>query len=440
MACHVRRLPVERTRASEPSRATAGRDDSLADHPRPPHERPAGAPLTYRNTPFISAREAPRARWRRVARVTLRLLVIAVIVGLLLPLAGVAYLGSQIPRADVSPSWSGVGVFAADRDRSDQIADATNILLAGTSGGAALENLAILHVSGERERPVAVLLPPELAVEVPGTGHASLASAWADEGPDVLVEAVAGYASLDISRYVEVDLEELRPLSFLVATEACFGPDLVGSTASALTTEAPRHPIRAWRTVREARTAFAVDQEAGRTEVLRAIWSLRTAPEDLDVIVVPTRETEGELRALLEPTEIIFQALRAGDELPPADEIVPEVVRPEDVEVTVLNGAGVSGVAGATAEALEEVGFGIVEVGNAPSFDVEVTEVHQPAESEEAAGLVAAHLPGAEIVPLDDPDGSVVVVVGEDRVDDPALAEVVIPERHDPSASPSACW
>lgn len=394
----------------------------------------------YRTSPFISAREAPNSRWRGALRTLRRLLVVAVLVLLALPLAGALYLGTQIPRAAVSPSWSGIGVFAADRDRSGDLAEATNILIAGTSGGGSLDHLALLHLSPDRERPVAVLMPPGLSVEVPGTGHATLAAAWAEDGPDVLVEAVAGYTSLDVARYVEVDTDRLRPLSFLVGTDACFGSELVGATASALTADALRHPIRAWRTAREAQGIFAVDREAGRSEVFRAIWALRQPLEEPDLIAVPTRETEGELRALLEPTEIIFQALRSAAELPPQEEITPEVLRPEDVELIVLNGAGVAGIASAAAEALEEAGFRIVDVDNASSYDHEVTEVHQPTDLEEAAALVAAHVPGAGVVPVDDEDAPVVVVLGADRVDDLAIADVVLPEEHEPATSPATCW
>lgn len=373
-----------------------------------------------------------------------RAVIVLVVLALIVPVAATLYLGSQIPRVAVAPSWSGVGVLAAEA--SDEAGEVTNVLLAGVQRGEErLQHVALLHLSDDRDAPVVLTLPRALAIEVPGAGPGTIASAWQNGGSDVLVEAVAAYTTLDVHRYVEVDLDRIPDLARDLGAHACFGPTLVQSSAAALTAEAPRHPLRAWRTLGQARGTFAVDEEAGRFEVLGALWDLREPVPDIDLLTIPTREDDdGDLRARLEPTEAVFQALRSGAELPTQEEVIAEVVQPEDVSVIVLNGSGVQGTAAVAAAALEEAGFGIIDVDNAPSFEHTATEVHHPGEQTEEAALVAAHFPGAKLLPTgevpDIPDNTIVVILGREWTDDPVLADVTIPEADDGPETPEACW
>jgi hypothetical protein len=400
-------------------------------------------PLTYRTSPFVSAREAPRARWRRGLKALLRVLVVLVLLAAIVPVVTALYLVSQIPRVAVEPSWSGVGVLAAES--SEEVGEATHVLLTGIRPGEDRpEHVALLHLSEGRDAPVLLTLPPDLAVEVPGAGPGTISSAW-QEGPDVLLETVASYTALDVHRYVEVDLGRVPDLARSVGSEPCFGPTLVADSAAALTVEAPRHPVRAWRTLNRARGTFAVDEEAGRLEVLGALWDLREPVPNIDLLTIPTRDgDDGERRARLEPTEAIFQALRSGEDLPSQEETVADVTRPEEVSVIVLNGSGVQGTAAVAAEALEEVGFGIIDVDNASSFEHTATEVHHPEEQAEGAAVVAAHFAGSELLPAgeipDIPDNTIVVILGRDWAEQPTLAEVTLPEADDGPEAPEACW
>jgi LCP family protein required for cell wall assembly len=67
-------------------------------------------------------------------------------------------------------------------------------------------------------------------------------------------------------------------------------------------------------------------------------------------------------------------------------------VQPEDVPVRVLNGAGVSGLAGQVADLLEARGYPIAEVGNADARDR--TVIQHPAAQRAGAELVASDVPG----------------------------------------------
>lgn len=68
-------------------------------------------------------------------------------------------------------------------------------------------------------------------------------------------------------------------------------------------------------------------------------------------------------------------------------------LRPEDVELNVLNGAGVEGLAARAQDTLQGQGFRVTGIGNAEPTPA--TVVLHPPGMEAAAALIAAHVPGA---------------------------------------------
>jgi LCP family protein required for cell wall assembly len=105
----------------------------------------------------------------------------------------------------------------------------------------------------------------------------------------------------------------------------------------------------------------------------------------------------------------------AGDA--PAEEPVgpPATVDPSTVSVEVLNGSGVSGLAGSAAGELESAGFAVADTGNADSSDYDQTFVRYAAGDEALAATLAAQVPGA-VVEADDAltTGTVQLVLGSD--------------------------
>lgn len=92
----------------------------------------------------------------------------------------------------------------------------------------------------------------------------------------------------------------------------------------------------------------------------------------------------------------------------------PEAVQREDVDVAVLNGAGVEGLAGTVAEELRARGFGIADVGNAERTPR--TVVRHPSGERDAAELLASEVPGD--VAFEEGGVTVVtLVLGEDLRD-----------------------
>jgi hypothetical protein len=93
----------------------------------------------------------------------------------------------------------------------------------------------------------------------------------------------------------------------------------------------------------------------------------------------------------------------------------PGTVTPQGIEVTVLNGSGVQGQAADAAGALQEIGFGIVDVDSYPS-PVGQTTVLYGEGGEDAARTVARHVTGGAPLVFDEDvdDDAVVLVTGAD--------------------------
>ena len=98
-------------------------------------------------------------------------------------------------------------------------------------------------------------------------------------------------------------------------------------------------------------------------------------------------------------------------ELVPIGDLVPA---PGKVTVNVYNATSTSGLASKTATALEEQGFKVGKVANDPSGRaVEgVAEIRYGPKAEEAAQLVLAYVPGAELIALERKGPRVDLAVG----------------------------
>ncbi|MPZ74733.1 MAG: hypothetical protein GEU74_16220 [Nitriliruptorales bacterium] len=108
--------------------------------------------------------------------------------------------------------------------------------------------------------------------------------------------------------------------------------------------------------------------------------------------------------------EPVFRSFRDGTIL----EQVGSTVVPEDVSLVVRNGAGVPGLAQAAAARLSERGFDVTGVGNAAATDQTVVRYRKG--QEEAAQLVAEHVPGADLQQVDG-GPQVALIIGTDTAD-----------------------
>ena len=87
------------------------------------------------------------------------------------------------------------------------------------------------------------------------------------------------------------------------------------------------------------------------------------------------------------------------------------LVKPAQVQVEVLNGSGVEGLAAKAAALLEREGFAVVRTGNADHFNYTVTEVIALGETVDKARAVALYLPGASMLHRHDPEAQIDVQI-----------------------------
>lgn len=351
-------------------------------------------------------------------RLVATVVAVVVLAGVIAAVAAVAYVHLNIERLPVDPGDRPTALGAVADDY--QYTGPTVLVVGLTDGELTDAGLVILR---EGTTPAAIAFPPGLTVEVPGVGPAPLRAAH-EEGRGAMIDAVVAYTGIPIEHLVVVQLDRLPPLAGTVGTDPCLDGDLAVGTAEAITTL--RRPLRAKRAFDAASDAIAVDRRVGTFTALRALRALRDAePAAVELVAVPAREHEGEVRARVEPAETLFQAVRTGRRLPAPETLDAPRTRPEEVTIEVLNGTTVSGLAGDTATALQEVGFAIAEIGNAETDDVERTEVRHAPGDEETGALVSAHFPGSQLVAaVDGDEQEIVVVLGSDWAEDPTLAEV----------------
>ena len=116
-----------------------------------------------------------------------------------------------------------------------------------------------------------------------------------------------------------------------------------------------------------------------------------------------------------QPVLDVFRGLPTETDGSTAEPPAP-TVPPSTVQVQVLNGAGIRGLAGQTSEVLAGVGFEMVDPGDADSTQYERTVIRYAKGQEGAARTVAAYLDsGAELQPVNEvATGDVVVILGRD--------------------------
>lgn len=179
------------------------------------------------------------------------------------------------------------------------------------------------------------------------------------------------------------------------------------------------NPLRVWRLAGEVGGALTADDSLGVVDLGRLAWGMRGVAEgNLNTATVPVTDASRGGAAVLVPTdaaEEVFRAFRAGELLGSGE---TAELRPEDVSVAVLNGAGRAGLAARTGDLLAERGYDVVEVGNTSA--TERTEIRHPGDPaaaellardvEAAVGLRPAIVESAEAT-------AVTLVLGSDLPD-----------------------
>lgn len=371
-----------------------------------------------------------RPRGARVARTTS--IVIGIVVALLLVwgtvIGGVwTYAWLQLGGDDL-PVLRDDGLAtlgSADGPRAPE--DATTVLVALTGPvdptiprPPALEApLVLLQAGGPRERPAALLIPED----VPLTRELSFADIQAEGGTDPLVRAVVDYTDVAIDHVVSMSIDALpRVVDAMAPIEVCrrdgcssprgdevrslllqaedeelalLTADLVRSVAAALDTRwVVTSPRAAWRVV-DAVSEEVVTDVGLRGSRLLEVAALLGEPARLEVDRLPllVNPSTGRVLPIHEPVQVRLDHLRNGTPLTGqggrTEDLETELLA--GIEVGVLNGAGVDGLASRVQVELESAGFAVVGTGNAARFDRARTVVTYR-EDDEAAAFAAVRL------------------------------------------------
>ncbi len=392
---------------------------------------------------------------------------IAVVVLLLLPLlygVAVAFVANNnIARAPVAGLGSGAGPMHVLVVGSDSRAGMTEeeriALTTGSAEGERTDTIFVMSVEGGKVGLLA--FPRDLFVERCDGSTGRINAAMQIDGAGCLVDTVSQLSGLSISHFLSVNFLGFRDIVDAVGgVEVCLdkaiadrdaGIDLPAGCQTLEGTEAlgyvrvrkidndlerikrqqgflkalasrilaPKtllNPARTFETASNIGSALTADEGLGPVDLARIAWGMRGLATGSAVTetVPATPANRGGAAVLipdLDAAQPIFAGFRDGSAFAGAGAEQVTVDR-GSVTVTVLNGAGVAGAAGDTAEALEAAGWDVGDVGNADAR--ETTAILYPPDQRAAAELLRRDLPmGAELVE-DASETGLVLVLGAD--------------------------
>jgi LCP family protein required for cell wall assembly len=403
-----------------------------------------------------TARGGGRRGGRRPGRTAL-LTILLVLLAFLLYVAGAAfYANARISRApvdDLSPALrTPVHVLVVGSDSMEGLTPEQRRELSVGSEGLRADTLFILTIGVRGSAMLAI--PRDLQVTRCDGSTGRINAAIGIGGPDCLVETVADLSGIPLSHYIELNfLGFVNIVDAVGGVEVCLeepiadddagidlpagcqvleGPDALGyvrvrkidddlqriqrqqqfmnGLASELMSPGfVLNPARLYGTAGEIGAALTADERLGPFDLSRfGLGVVHMATGRTEAYTLPTTPSGNELVLEEAGARALFDDFRDGSILRAGGE---EPVSRDEVELAVLNGTEVGGLAGRTAEGLEAEGYTVSSVGNAEP--VERTTVLHPPGEEAAARLVARDLGGVSLAE-DDSVQIVTVVVGPD--------------------------
>lgn len=173
------------------------------------------------------------------------------------------------------------------------------------------------------------------------------------------------------------------------------------------------NPSRAFEVTGAVGAALTADDGLGLTDLLRIANGARGLASGASVTAtVPGTGARIGGAAVLEidqaAAEPLFASFRDGSVFAQAT----AGLSPADVQVRVLNGAGVGGLAGSTRDALTGLGYDVVGIGDADGTPT--TQIQYAPDQLEAAEMLARNLPVAVQLVESGTDAVLVLVLGQD--------------------------
>ena len=405
---------------------------------------------------------SPAARGRRRGLGS-RLLVILLVVALVMVLMGVAAAATAAARMSrvnvqgLSDAGDRMNVLVVGSDSREQLNEAQRRRLGtGSADGLRTDTILLLQVKGDRAAMLS--FPRDLFVTRCDGSQGRINVAYALGGPSCLVDTVTELSGIPVSHYLEVDflgfaqivnavggvnvfldepmsdrdahidlpagcvaLTGRQALGFVrvrkidndlgrIARQQRFIKELAKQVAQPSTL---LNPLRLFRTANAGGAALTADRGLGPVDLARLARAGRgLGGSSLPSFAVPGTDSNIGGAAVIVPNEAeaerVFRSFRNGSVLEPKR----AALRPSQVEVTVLNGAGEAGLAGRAAELLTDAGFGTSNVGNAQAVDRSVVR-YRPGHRDEAS-LLAGQVPGGAVLEEVSSGEPVTLIIGPD--------------------------
>lgn len=313
----------------------------------------------------------------------------------------------------------------------------------GPAGGERADVIMLVQIHPDDGTAEMLSIPRDLWVAIPGHGDGKINSAFALGGASLMVETVASATGVGINHYAEVDFVGFQAIvDELGGVEIDF-PFPARDTKSGLRVDAGRQTLSgpealafarsrsyqelqdgSWvsvdandigRTRRQQQLLFSIVRTVVRPSTLPELgdvvssfashvtidaalaegslvelaWQMRAVrPDSINAATLPTRtgtvgEASVELRVDPE-AEQMLAAFRDGQSLVDDDG--------EPLRITVLNGNGIEGSAGAWSEYLSAEGFDVESVGDADRKNFDTTTILVRPEDVRRAGQIAEAL------------------------------------------------
>lgn len=395
-----------------------------------------------RELTFSSSRVSPGRQVARVVGVVLAVLAVvalgwALLVGGLWSYAWFRLGAEDIPALDDDDDALGADGAVAPDGATTLLVTLTAEVDPTVPRPPELEGPVLLvQLGGPRAEPAVLVLPRELPVTIDGLGELDLDAVQNEGGTDLLVRSLVDYTGVRIDHAVSLSIDALpRLVDALAPVEVCgstgcrepTGADIradlrtndpdtqlrvAGDVLRALGERIDRRmaitsPLAGKRVVDAVAEEVATDVSLRGGRLLELAEALaQLGPLDVDTLPLVVNPDTGTVVPMEEPAMVRFQHLREGTPLDGSgletQDLEADLVA--EVEVAVLNGAGIDGLAGRVQVALEASGFVVTGTGNAPTFDRSRSVVNYQGDDEVAA-FVAARLAetlgGIELEPLE---------------------------------------
>ena len=405
--------------------------------------------------PTVRGGRRRRGRWLVLFLVVM--LGVPLLYGLVLGLR----LSSSIQRSDVTAldgSGGPMHVLIMGSDSREGLSpEEQEELGTGSVEGDRTDSIFVLSVQGGRAGILA--FPRDLYVERCDGSTGRINAALQIGGVDCLVDTVEGVSGLGLDHAMSVSFGGFRDIVDAVGgVDVCVDKDLVdpfagisikagcqtltgrqalgfvrtrkldndlerikrqqqflGALAKKVATPTTvLNPTKAWPLTGAVGEALTADEGLGLLDLARlGLGGRGLANGGAVTATVPATPTSIGGAAVLQIDDAAAQELFASFRDGSALGASPDAASPETTSVRVLNGAGVTGLAGRTSEALEQRGYDVVGVGDADG-QVEASVIRYPPGQRANAELLQRELPVSAALEESGDVDAVTLVLGTD--------------------------